>query len=531
MCSGPSCCRSGRPPRYVRAIEFRPGNARVVHHANLGVDRTRSSRQLDARDPEPGYVGGMVPRRALSRRPAARLDTRPGAARVARRHGLAARAGQRSRRAVAPAADRQARTRPGGGRLLSSPTHAPTRAPLGLRLGSETIDIPPASATTWSPTATCCQWTWSCWPFSRMRTTSRGAWRRTPRCPDGTVPRADRDRRLGLPLAGRLSLRARRSRCPRGRRSSMRYTYDNSAATCAIRTGRRRGSCGARTRRTRWGICGCRSCRAPTPSRAAERGFAARRARTISRRTRSCWDDPIIRCATMRWRSVSRGRALDEAIAEYRQSLGSIRRPRQRTTTSASPCRRAGGAPKRSRRFERRSESIPTTRRPTTILARWFSCAAGDEALSHFERAIALRPDSVDALTNLGLLLSAGSSGRCPHAVSRRAGHRRRQRPGAVGVGLDPGDRIGCVVARHRRGGCAGRARAAGPPGCRRIDALAAAYASAGRFEEAVAARSESRSQWQSASRTRRRSFDFASSSTNHGSRFDMSLIQPISDL
>src|SRR5205085_6705110 len=46
--------------RYVRAIEFRPGNARVVHHANLGIDRTRSSRRLDERDPEPGYVGGMV---------------------------------------------------------------------------------------------------------------------------------------------------------------------------------------------------------------------------------------------------------------------------------------------------------------------------------------------------------------------------------------------------------------------------------------------------------------------------------------
>src|SRR5262249_55097987 len=46
-------------PRYVRALEFHPGNARVVHHANLGVDRTRSSRQLDARDGEPGYAGGM----------------------------------------------------------------------------------------------------------------------------------------------------------------------------------------------------------------------------------------------------------------------------------------------------------------------------------------------------------------------------------------------------------------------------------------------------------------------------------------
>jgi hypothetical protein len=46
--------------RYVRAMEFRAGNGRGVHHANLGVDRTRSSRRLDAADPEPGYVGGMV---------------------------------------------------------------------------------------------------------------------------------------------------------------------------------------------------------------------------------------------------------------------------------------------------------------------------------------------------------------------------------------------------------------------------------------------------------------------------------------
>ena len=47
--------------RYVKAVEFHPGNPRAVHHANIGVDRTRSSRRLDAADPEPGYVGGMVP--------------------------------------------------------------------------------------------------------------------------------------------------------------------------------------------------------------------------------------------------------------------------------------------------------------------------------------------------------------------------------------------------------------------------------------------------------------------------------------
>ena len=43
--------------RYVRGIEFQPDNARVVHHANMRIDRTPSSRRLDEQDPEPGYDG------------------------------------------------------------------------------------------------------------------------------------------------------------------------------------------------------------------------------------------------------------------------------------------------------------------------------------------------------------------------------------------------------------------------------------------------------------------------------------------
>ncbi len=49
--------------RYVRGIEFHPGNARVVHHANIRIDRTPASRQLDAADPSPGY-DGLMPRSA-----------------------------------------------------------------------------------------------------------------------------------------------------------------------------------------------------------------------------------------------------------------------------------------------------------------------------------------------------------------------------------------------------------------------------------------------------------------------------------
>ena len=43
--------------RYVRGVEFQPRNGRVVHHANMRIDPTRSSRELDERDPEPGYEG------------------------------------------------------------------------------------------------------------------------------------------------------------------------------------------------------------------------------------------------------------------------------------------------------------------------------------------------------------------------------------------------------------------------------------------------------------------------------------------
>lgn len=46
--------RSGT--RYVRAVEFRADNPRVLHHANIGIDPARVSRRLDRADPEPGFA-------------------------------------------------------------------------------------------------------------------------------------------------------------------------------------------------------------------------------------------------------------------------------------------------------------------------------------------------------------------------------------------------------------------------------------------------------------------------------------------
>lgn len=42
--------------RYVRAFQFRPGN-RAVHHANIRIDTTRASRELDDADADAGYEG------------------------------------------------------------------------------------------------------------------------------------------------------------------------------------------------------------------------------------------------------------------------------------------------------------------------------------------------------------------------------------------------------------------------------------------------------------------------------------------
>lgn len=49
--------------RFVRGLEFRPGNPKVVHHANIRLDATPTSRRFDDQDPAPGY-DGLIPRSA-----------------------------------------------------------------------------------------------------------------------------------------------------------------------------------------------------------------------------------------------------------------------------------------------------------------------------------------------------------------------------------------------------------------------------------------------------------------------------------
>lgn len=48
----------GAATRYVRALEMLPGNKKVVHHANILIDRSGTSRRQEGKEGEPGF-GGM----------------------------------------------------------------------------------------------------------------------------------------------------------------------------------------------------------------------------------------------------------------------------------------------------------------------------------------------------------------------------------------------------------------------------------------------------------------------------------------
>jgi mono/diheme cytochrome c family protein len=131
--------------RYVRGLEFLPGNARVVHHANIRLDYTASTRDLDSKDPLPGY-DGLMPRTAVY--PDGHfLGWTPGQ--------LAPLVASTFAWTLKPGADLvvQLHLQPSGAVESVQPRiglyfsrEPPTRTPAILRLGSQGIDIEPGTA-------------------------------------------------------------------------------------------------------------------------------------------------------------------------------------------------------------------------------------------------------------------------------------------------------------------------------------------------------------------------------------------------
>ena len=129
-----------RTLRYVRGLEFRPGNARVVHHANIRIDRTTASRLLDAQDAAPGYEG-LLPHSAVY--PDGHfLGWTPGQSAPLLPEGLAWRLPPETDLVV------EIHMTPSGKREVVEPSiglyftaQPPDRTPAMLRLGRQTIDI------------------------------------------------------------------------------------------------------------------------------------------------------------------------------------------------------------------------------------------------------------------------------------------------------------------------------------------------------------------------------------------------------
>ena len=130
---------------YVTGIEFHPGNARVVHHANIRIDRSDATRKLDEADPLPGY-DGLMPRSAEY--PEGHfLGWTPGQVAPLVQPELAW--------TLEPGSDLvvQLHMQPSGAAEEVLPEigfyfteRTPERTPTILRLGSQGIDIPPGEA-------------------------------------------------------------------------------------------------------------------------------------------------------------------------------------------------------------------------------------------------------------------------------------------------------------------------------------------------------------------------------------------------
>jgi len=130
--------------RYIRALEFHPGN-RAVHHANIRVDPTAASRHLDEADPEPGYEGVIL--RSADYPDGHFLGWTPGQMPQSGPNALAWRLGAGDDLVVQlhlQPTGRPERIRPTIGLYFAK--EAPVRTPAILRLGRQNLDIPAGAA-------------------------------------------------------------------------------------------------------------------------------------------------------------------------------------------------------------------------------------------------------------------------------------------------------------------------------------------------------------------------------------------------
>lgn len=217
----------GRGLRYVRGLEFHP-NGPQVHHANIFVDPTPTSGQLDEEDPQPGYDGvvpftaafpdghflGWTPGQAAPLLPAGQGWRLPeGSSLLVQMHLMRG--------------EQASRVQPVIGLYFSST--APARVPAMLRLGRQNLDIPPGERSyvaTDSYVLPVDAQIVAVQPHAHHRARSVHAWADLP---DGT--RRDLIRISDWDFAWQDLYRyAEPAWLPRGARLTAEYVFDNSAS-------------------------------------------------------------------------------------------------------------------------------------------------------------------------------------------------------------------------------------------------------------------------------------------------------------
>lgn len=478
-------------PRYVGALELHPGNARVVHHANLGVDRTRSSHLLDLRDPEPGYEGSME---RDARYPEGQLlGWTPGQAPHPAPEGTDWRLEPDSDLVV------QLHLQPTGKPETVQVTVGffftdtpPTRTPLGLRLGSETIDIPPGVRDFVVADRYVLPVDVEVLAVQPHAHNLARRMEATATLPDGStrwlISIGDWDFRWQdvYRYANPVVL-------PKGTTISMRYTYDNSADN--PRNPHRPPA------RVVWGqntsdemgdfwMQVIPRSSADLAILNADFGRKAQ-AEDLAAYTKLLQGDPDnpLRHDAVASLHLDSGR-LDEAIVHYRASL--------RLNPDSAPAHYNLGFALSA--LGRRDEAIAQFEDAVRLDPGYGQAHNNlgallqldrkpDQALEHYQRAVALRPDNVEARANLGQLLSI--EGRVAEAVGqfREALALKADHPQALAglawvraTAFDP-------AFRNAEEGVRLAEQADAATGHRTVsvlDVLAAAYASAGRYEDAV---------------------------------------------
>lgn len=478
--------------RYVRALEFRPDNARVVHHANLGIDRTRSSRALDAQSPEPGYAGGMVqdarypegqllgwtPGQAPHPVPAGtqwRLD--PGSDLVMQLH-------------LQPTGKPESLTVRVGVFFSDEP---PSRAAFGVRLGSETIDIPAGAASYLVEDRYVLPVDVDLVAIQPHAHNLARRMEAAAALPDGrTIPLVAIDDwdfrwqdvyRYARPIA-----------LPRGSAITMRYAYDNSEGNPRNpQHPPARVVWGQNTSDEMGDLWLQVIPRNPADSAALSQDFRHKaHAEDLAAYTKLLQTDPAnpLRHDAVAALCFEDGR-VDDAIAHYTRSL-------QLNPASPSTHYNIGIAlAARNRReealahFEQAVRLDPEYPQAHNNLgALLYLMGRGADAFEHYRTAVALRPDNVEARTNLGALLSAAGRPADALVQYRAALTARPDHPPALAgiawirsTAADPALRNGdeAVTFAERAAAATGRRDLSV------LDALAAAYAESGRFDEASA--------------------------------------------